>query len=219
MELQERARIHAALGDEARLVIVDALAVGDLSVSELQGLVDMPGNLLAHHLGVLEAAGVVERRRSEGDRRRRYVVLRRIDGLLPKRPAWEGTPLFVCTHNSARSQFAAGVFRSRTGRKAQSAGTRPAERVHPTAVAVAAELGIDLSDAVPRGYSDISGTPDVVISVCDRAQEAEFPMVAPRIHWSVPDPVLRGSTEAFRAAFAEIEQRVSGLLTSSPDSP
>lgn len=219
MDLERRAGIHGALADPARLRIVDGLGSGDRPVSELQELTGLPGNLLAHHLGVLEEAGLIERRRSEGDRRRRYVVLRRtaLHGLLPAAPALAGIPLFVCTHNSARSQFAAGLYRSRTGLEAQSAGTEPASRVHPKAVTVASELGIDLSDAVPRGYDAISDAPDLVVSVCDRAQEAELPFSVRRIHWSVPDPVRAGSTRAFREAFEEIEQRMADLVVPRPD--
>ena len=73
--LVERARVHAALGDAARLAIVDALAVGDAAPGELGALLEMPTNLVAHHLKVLQEAGLVVRGRSEGDHRRTYVRL------------------------------------------------------------------------------------------------------------------------------------------------
>ncbi len=129
-------------------------------------------NLLAHHLNVLEGAGLIERRRSEGDARRRYVVLRHevmaTVGIV--RPDWHGRLAFVCTHNSARSQYAAAFARS-LGFEASSAGLAPAERVHPMAVDVAAERGIDLSAERPRGYEELEERLDLVISVCDRAGE------------------------------------------------
>ena len=67
--------MHAALADPARLHITDVLADGDASPSELAAMLAMPSNLLAHHLQVLEGAGLVTRRRSEGDRRRTYLRL------------------------------------------------------------------------------------------------------------------------------------------------
>nr|BFE76149.1 hypothetical protein GCM10020092_094500 [Actinoplanes digitatis] len=70
-----RARIHAALGDPARLAIVDALTLGDASPSEIGHGLGMPTNLVAHHLKVLQDAGLIVRTRSEGDRRRTYLRL------------------------------------------------------------------------------------------------------------------------------------------------
>ena len=149
-------------------------------------------NLASHHLGALEAAGVVERRVSEGDRRRRYIVLCHevLAGLVPvTTPTAPGAPvLFVCTHNSARSQFAAGLWRLRTGRSASSAGSQPSPRVHPQAVRAAARRGVDLGGAVPRGYDEVTARPALVVSVCDRAREAGVPFDAPLVHWSVPTP-------------------------------
>ena len=73
---QRRARLHAALGDPVRLAIVDRLAVADASPGNLGASLSLASNLLAHHLGVLDDAGVIRRVRSEGDRRRSYVTLR-----------------------------------------------------------------------------------------------------------------------------------------------
>ena len=67
--------MHAALADPARLRITDMLADGDASPSELAAMVTMPSNLLAHHLRVLQEAGLVSRHRSEGDKRRTYLRL------------------------------------------------------------------------------------------------------------------------------------------------
>jgi DNA-binding transcriptional ArsR family regulator len=74
-EVGRRIVIHAALADPGRLAIVDALLLADSSPSELQKLLSMPSNLMAHHLGVLEQAGMLRRVRSEGDRRRTYLQL------------------------------------------------------------------------------------------------------------------------------------------------
>ena len=108
-DVAARAAVHAALADPARLLITDTLAAGDVSPSELAAMLAMPSNLLAHHLHVLEQAGLLTRRRSEGDRRRSYVSL--VPGVLdslsrpPSRRARR--ILFVCTANSARSHLAA----------------------------------------------------------------------------------------------------------------
>jgi protein-tyrosine-phosphatase len=211
--------MHAALGDPHRLAIVDALALSDRTPRELADLVDVPSNLLAHHLGVLSEAGLIERRVSAGDRRRRYVVLRpeALDGLLPAAAATpQGIVLFVCTHNSARSQVAAALWRARTGEPAESAGRDPAPRVHPLAVRAARRLGLDLSDASPRGYEAVGIHPALVVSVCDRAREGGIPFEAPALHWSVADPVVDGRQASFTRAFAEISRRVDRLAAARP---
>ena len=213
MDLRRRAAIHAALGDPARLRMVDALRSGDLTVRQLADIARLPGNAAAHHLDVLERAGVIARRISEGDRRRRYVTLRadRLATIEGPRIAPAGPILFVCTHNSARSQFAAALWRRRTGAEADSAGTDPAARVHPHAVDAATAFGIDLLAARPKGYDEVETAPALVVSVCDRAHEAESPFDAPRLHWSIPDPVRRGSASAFRSSFAAIASRIERL--------
>ncbi len=217
MDIEARAAIHAALGDPHRLSIVDALQMSDRSFRELAGAAGLPGNAAAHHLAILEAAGLIGRRVSEGDRRRRYITLRqeRLEGLLPSPRVEPTTVLFVCTHNSARSQFAAALWHGRTGGAAESAGTAPADRVHPAAVREASAFEIDLSGARPRGYDAVTATPDLVVSVCDRARESGLPFDAPALHWSIPDPVLAGTAEAFHAAFADLEARVDRLAAAS----
>lgn len=214
MTLETRAAAHAALGDIRRLLIVDHLAVSDRTVAELAETSGMRGNLLAHHLDLLESADLIERRTSEGDRRRRYVSLRW--GRLPFEVSHQLPGLrkavFVCTHNSARSQFAAALWESATGIGAASAGSKPAPRVHPTAVKVASEYDLDLSTSEPAGYDRLPETPDLVISVCDRAFEAGLPPGRRQIHWSVPDPVSAGTLRSFRSAFAEIAERVGHLV-------
>lgn len=213
MDLASRAQRHAALGDERRLEIVDRLKVGDLTVAELGDLVGMPGNLLAHHLDVLDAAGLIERRVSEGDARRRYVTLRR--DRVPPVGSWltgsQKRIAFVCTHNSARSQFAAAIWEEATGQRPSSAGTHPAARIHPKAVRVAAEHGLEIGDRSPAGYDTLPRALDLVVSVCDRVRETEVPAATTTVHWSVPDPVPVGTLQAFRSSFAEIAGRIEHL--------
>jgi protein-tyrosine-phosphatase/DNA-binding transcriptional ArsR family regulator len=217
MKLVARASAYAALGDGRRLGVVDRLTLGDLTVAELAELTGMKGNLLAHHLDVLEDAGLIERRVSEGDQRRRYVALRWDH--LPERyvPTVPGKRrvVFVCTHNSARSQFAAALWGERTGHPASSAGSDPSAEVHPKAVRIADEYGIDLSGETPGGYDRLPSGLGLVVSVCDRARESGVPDGDAHLHWSVRDPVPVGTVSAFRDAFAEIAVRVENLARGS----
>jgi len=213
VEVADRVRVHAALAEPSRLAIVDALALGDRTPRELGRLVGLPTNLLAHHLDVLADAGLIERRASAGDRRRRYVVLRpgRLSGLLPAAAAPTASIVFVCTGNSARSQFAAALWHRRTAAPADSAGTEPARRVHPGAVRAARSFDVDLSRQTPKGYDGLELVPTLVVSVCDRARESGLPFGCPSLHWSVADPIADGRVAAFAAAFAEISERVERL--------
>ena len=213
MDVADRAVVLAALGDEARLRIVDALAASDRTFAEVSEAAGLPGNAAAHHLLVLERAGLIERRASDGDRRRRYIRLRyeRLADLLPAAPAVPDRILFVCSHNSARSQFAAALWTARTGRPAESAGREPAAHVHPLAAEAARSFGLDIAAAVPKGYDAVALPPALVVSVCDQAREAGLPFEAPAIHWSVPDPVVAGDLGSFRSAFADIAERIDRL--------
>lgn len=207
MDLKLRAERHAALGDPIRLAVAEALTGGDLSPTELGASLGIRSNLLAHHLEVLESVGLVRRTRSEGDGRRRYVSLvteaARTLGL-DARPLVEPV-LFVCTQNSARSQLAAALWQATTGGVAGSAGTEPASRVHPLAVAVAGEAGIDLTGASPRHLDDAGGEWATVVTVCDRAHEA---ISEPTVHWSTPDPAPIDTVDAFVDALTALEMRV-----------
>lgn len=213
MDLDDRSLVHAALGDPHRLAMVDRLRLSDHTFQDLAEAAGLPGNLAAHHLDVLEASGLIERRVSEGDRRRRYISLRkdRLDGLVGKRPPAPKMVLFVCTHNSARSQFAAARWHQVTGLAAESAGTTPADRVHPGAVRAATAFDLDLSGDRPKGFDAVTHDPDLIVSVCDRARESGLPFTSPSLHWSVPDPARAGTSAAFRTAFAEIVERIERL--------
>ena len=100
-----RSAVHAALAEPHRLAIVDALALGDLSPAELGERTGQQSNLLAHHLGVLEAAHVVRRRRSEGDRRRAYLTL-----------AWSNPIVAATVTRGLAPQGTRGVFVCSEGR-------------------------------------------------------------------------------------------------------
>jgi protein-tyrosine-phosphatase/DNA-binding transcriptional ArsR family regulator len=206
-----RAALHAALADPVRLAVVDALALGDASPTELQALLGVPSNLLAHHLKVLEQAGVVERSRSEGDQRRTYIhlmpdVLNRL-GM----PSVTIAPrvVFVCTHNSARSQLAVALWRRHSRVPVNSAGTHPADRIHPGALAVAGRHGLRLGRVRPRHVERVLAPDDFVVTVCDLAHEQLGGRAG--LHWSVPDPVRVGSERAFERVYDDLVARVDRL--------
>ena len=210
-DLTRRAARHAALGDPVRLAIAEELVGSDRSPAELRMRFGLESNLLSHHLDVLADAGLVERFRSSGDGRRRYVHLRDEAVGLVAGPVRRPVPvLFVCTANSARSQLAAAIWREQTGRSARSAGTHPADAVAPGAVSAARRASLDLGRAVPRSLSDVGRPPALVITVCDRAHE-ELPPDDERLHWSVSDPVPVGTAAAFDRTVAELRVRVSRL--------
>ena len=129
--------------------------------------------------------------------------------------------LFVCTHNSARSQLAEALLGRLGGDdfEAQSAGTE-ATRVNPYAIRVLAEQGIDWTGATSKTIDGFLGQPfDHVITVCDRAREAcpYFPGAANTLHWGLDDPSEVGGTdeerlEAFRRTAAEIAERLGPFI-------
>ncbi len=112
--------------------------------------------------------------------------------------------LFLCTHNSARSQMAEGLLRGLGGDRfaAFSAGTE-ATLVRPLAIRAMAELGIDIAGQESKTLTRYLGAPfDAVITVCDAANEAcpAFPGAARRLHWSFDDPSRATGTEAAQLA-------------------
>jgi arsenate reductase len=132
------------------------------------------------------------------------------------------TVLFLCTGNSARSQMAEGLARQLAGQRLEifSAGTHPASRVHPRAIEVMAEVGVDISTAHPKRVEDLPVSRfDWVITVCDQASQ-ECPVWlggGRRLHWSIPDPAAVEGTEeevrsAFRAARDDLTARIEGWL-------
>jgi arsenate reductase len=122
--------------------------------------------------------------------------------------------LFLCTHNSSRSQMAEGLLRARGGSAFEvfSAGTEP-RAVHPLAIKVMQEIGIDLSGHTAKGIDAFATEPamDLVITVCDEAQEAcpFFPNARKQVHWGFPDPSRVIGTEGERlAAFRHIRDLI-----------
>ena len=211
-----RVEAHAALGDTSRLRVVDAVGVGDASPSDLARGLGMSSNLLAHHLRVLEAAGLVRRAPSEADGRRTYVRLVpeafAALGQVPGAPVPDRRVVFVCTGNSARSQLAAALWAAR-GLPAASAGTCPAPRIHPGAVRVARRHGLALLAERPRPTDDVLRSDDVIVTVCDAADRE---VAATHLHWSVPDPVPDGGAPAFERAYRQIAGRIDAWAGRAP---
>ncbi|HEY3009437.1 MAG TPA: MarR family transcriptional regulator [Micromonosporaceae bacterium] len=212
-----RARIHAALGDPGRLAIADALAVGDASPSEIGVRLGISTNLVAHHLGVLASAGVIDRHRSEHDRRRSYLRLRPAALAALAAPSLSSPRrlVFVCTRNSARSQLAAALWATHSPIPAASAGTEPAARVSPRAVRTAKRHGLELNPDRTAHLDTVAQDGDLLIAVCDHVHET-LPTDLPRLHWSIPDPVPVDTDAAFEAAFADLADRIDRLAPALP---
>lgn len=214
VSLEQRVRVLHALGDPLRLSIVDLLQVQDLSPDTLSGALEVPGNLLSHHLKVLEGAGVVTRTHSQGDRRRTYVQLvpTALDGLIASAVSISAPRVvFVCTHNSARSVMADAAWRAVSEISSTSAGTHPAERINPRATSAAQRAGLKIDESSPRRIEDVLRPDDLVISVCDAVNEDVGPLMNRRIHWSIPDPSASNTDRAFDGTLAQIEERVRHL--------
>lgn len=216
--LGRRAAMHHALGDPTRLAIVDALAFGEAAPVELQAALGVPSNLLAHHVRVLDEAGVTRRSRSQGDRRRSYLGLvpGALDALIPAAHREAPRVVFVCTQNSARSQLAAAIWNAGSWNAgsavpATSAGTRPAPAVHPGAVAAARRHDLALRATTPRHLHDVVEPADLVITVCDSAHEELTELTPDAAHWSIPDPARAGDAAAFDAAVTDLTGRISRL--------
>lgn len=208
MNLEQRAKVHAALGDPVRLRIAEELAVSDRSPAWLAQEVGVPSNLLAHHVNTLVDAAVVRRSRSEADGRRTYVSLTELGrATVGSQPLTARRVLFVCTHNSARSQFAQALWRGCSDVPAASAGTEPARRIHPKAVSVASSHGVRLQGQ-PELLSDDDFDGALVISVCDNADQM---LDHEHLHWSVPDPARDDRVADFRSAYDLIESRIGTL--------
>lgn len=130
--------------------------------------------------------------------------------------------LFLCTHNSSRSQMAEGLLRARggdgDGYMVYSAGTHP-RGVHPLAVRALAEIGIDIGAMAghrAKSLDEFAGQPmDLVVTVCDDAAEEcpFFPGARRQEHWSFPDPSAATGTEEERlAVFRRVRDAIAARI-------
>ena len=242
MTPSEPAEILGLLADPVRWQLLSELGRSDRRVGELVRLLDKPQNLVSYHLAELRRAGVVTARRSAADGRDVYyradlVRCRDLlaDAGLSLHPGLSLAPpaddpaarrararlLFLCTGNSARSQMAEALVEHRSSGivKARSAGSHP-KPLHPNAVRVMAERGVDISHHSTKPLTRFASSRfDRVITLCDKVREVcpEFPGSPTAAHWSMPDPAAAGDTEeatyaAFQHAADEIDERVGLLL-------
>jgi len=124
--------------------------------------------------------------------------------------------VFLCVQNSARSQMAEGLARARFGASAtvESAGSDPADQVHPLAVEAMREIGIDIADARPESVDAVDAeSVDLVITLCaDEVCPAGL-SGARRLHWPLPDPAGESALdiERFRRARDTLQERIAAL--------
>ena len=230
-------RVLKLLAHDLRWGIVKALAQSDHRVRELSAAVRAPLNLTSYHLRQLHTAKVVNGRRSAADGRNIYYSLAfetlrasyhaagdALHASLPtSNSASDGestrplrkpvTVLFLCTHNSARSQMAEAMLRHFGGSRVEafSAGSEP-RPVHPMALRVLANLRIDAGAQRSKHLSELEGRKfDYIATVCDRVREIcpTFPGDPHLTHWSIPDPVaVTGSEPTQLRAFEDVAQQL-----------
>lgn len=222
------------LAHELRWQLLAALAVGDWRVQELVERVGRPMNLVSYHLAQMRRMSLVQERRSSADARDVYysLDLERMRDLYaasgaalhpllgdcaPALPSVTAARpvrvLFLCTHNSARSQMAEALLRQLGGSAVEvfSAGTE-VSTVHPLAIEAMAGLGIDIGGQRSKHLDEFRGQSfDTIITVCDRVREEcpVFPGDPEQIHWSFADPAaVTGDPDTQRRAFAETARQL-----------
>jgi len=230
-------------GHPLRWRLLMELARSDRRVGELCELAGRRQSLVSYHLRQLRDGGLVLLRRSDADGRDTYYALdlARCGELLasagaslhpgltaPPRPVEKrgrrlapAHVLFLCTGNSTRSQIAEALCERLSDRavSAVSAGSNP-KPLHPNAVRVMRDRGIDISGRSPKHLSEFAGRRfDYVVSLCDRVREVcpEFRGAPEVVHWSIPDPAREpgGDDETlpvFEHIATELETRISFLI-------
>lgn len=227
------------VADPLRWQLLDELGRSDRRVGELSALTGKPQSLVSYHLRELREGGLVSARRSAADGRDTYyqpdigrcaellsaagAALHpavRLQCVAPDAPtARRGRAprvLFLCTGNSARSQMAEAVLEHRThgAVSARSAGSHP-KPLHPNAVRVMAERGIDISGKRSKHLDRFARTRfDRVITLCDKVREVcpDFAGQPITAHWSMADPTADSTYDAFVRTADEIETRVALLV-------
>lgn len=217
------------LAHDLRWGILKTLSTSDHRVQELVSLVNEPMNLVSYHLKKLREDGIVTTRRSEADGRDIYysldvgklrdlfqaagaalhpgIVYNKSLEPMPK-TSQPLKVLFVCTHNSARSQMAEALLRNRVGERmaVSSAGSQPTA-LHPDAISTMDRLGIDIRGQHSKSLQDFDGQAfDYVITVCDRAREVcpTFPGNDAYLHWGFADPATIEDGSERQQVFAQI---------------
>jgi protein-tyrosine-phosphatase/DNA-binding transcriptional ArsR family regulator len=236
MEAVQPPEFIKLLANDLRWGLLKALTTSDLQVNELVAQLQQPMNLISYHLKKMRDDALVTTRRSEADGRDIYysLDLNRLRTLYLEagtalHPAIglnlpmidvsqlpDQRVLFVCTHNSARSQMAEGLLRhlSQGHLNVLSAGSHPTT-VHPDAIHTMATFGIDISQQQSRPLSDIEGQSfDYVITVCDKAREIcpTFPGSGLAMHWGFPDPVVIQDDLERRGVFEDTARQLKSRI-------
>ncbi|HEY6531307.1 MAG TPA: ArsR family transcriptional regulator [Acidimicrobiales bacterium] len=236
------------VGHPIRWRLLKELAHSDRAVRELTMLVDEKQSLVSYHLRELRSAELVRAHRSSADGRDSYYSIdfeacgellqasgtalhpglrfapdHRAPRIGSDRVTRRPRVLFLCTGNGSRSQIAEALLESLSAGEVDvvSAGSHP-KPVHPNAVRVLAERGIDISERSSKHLDQFTRRRfDHVITLCDRVREVcpEFPGRPDTVHWSIPDPGLEGDTDeasypAFERTASELATRVRFLLCS-----
>lgn len=232
------------LANDVRWGVLQALSASDYQVNELVARVQQPANLVSYHLKKMRDDGLVTTRRSEADGRDIYyslditrlrqlyleaghalhpAIMQVSSGLhtaqlVPQRV------LFLCTHNSARSQMAEGLLRHLSAGQLEvfSAGSHPTA-IHPDAIRTMDEIGIDLRGHRSRSMDlFLDQSFDYVITVCDKSREVcpAFGGTGQQIHWGFADPVgIDDPTrrqEAFFHTAHKLKVRIEHFLITLP---
>jgi protein-tyrosine-phosphatase len=226
------------LAHDIRWRILHTLSRSDHRVEELVKEIRQPYNLISYHLKQLRLQQLVSERRSSADARDVYYSLNLdqfrqmyfeagqalhpgvsepIPASQPQTKTSSELPirvLFLCTHNSARSQMAEGLLRELSHNEIEvfSAGTEPTA-IHPLAIKVLSGRGIDLTTYRSKHLEEYLGQNfDYVITVCDRVREVcpIFPGEPEHIHWSFPDPVaIEGNPQIQESGFEETARELT----------
>lgn len=226
------------MAHKVRWNLLQLLVESDYRIQDLVMLLHLPQNLVSCHLRLLREWQMITERRSNADEQSSYyrVDLEHFHTLyqaaaadlhsslahgLPGKLQPEATPptspvriLFLCTENSARSQMAEALLRrhSHGALEVVSAGSLPANHIHPLAVKVMTSLGMDIGHQYPKYLEAFRGERfDYVVTLCNHLKETcpTFPGDPKRIHWSFADPTLVEGPEEVR--YRAFEQTVLQL--------
>lgn len=138
-------------------------------------------------------------------------------------PEPKPTVLILCTGNSCRSHLAEGILRAVAGDllEVASAGSKPAGQVHPLAIRVMEEIGVDISGHISKHMDEFLSRPvETVITVCGNADQAcpIFPGQVNRHHWPFDDPAhATGTTEEQLAVFRRVRDEIRRTFTAYAD--
>lgn len=236
------ANVLDILGDPTRLAIINLLAnnLEPVCVCDIADRFDRTQPTISHHLNILREAGLVSGARegiwayyslNRGKLAELQAILADVynqPASLParrQRTTWNEVPimnerkirvLFLCTHNQARSQMAEGLLRKIGGKRFAvfSAGSQPADHLHPLTEALLKERGVDTSDLHPKSINQfLDQSFDYVITTCEEDLCPTFPGDPELIRWHFEDPSQSTGNDgeqllAFRRVFVGMDNRI-----------